>query len=135
MDHRQAETLAADFFQPFFTALKTGDLKALKSSMSPEMYQRYRVLLEENQEYSRFLRKYYHDTRLSIGNIEVIDDHIDVELILERPHGKAGSVHVKLVHPSAGIDLNDSEMVEYTSDESIKMPEAIDDAAGWQIDR
>jgi hypothetical protein len=56
-------------FLPFVEALKTGNVQVLKSLLSEEMYSEYRVLLEENKEYPRFLKRYYQGAEIQLENI------------------------------------------------------------------
>jgi hypothetical protein len=56
-------------FLPFIDALKTGNVQVLKSLLSEEMYREYRVLLEENKEYPRFLESYYQGAEIKLENI------------------------------------------------------------------
>jgi hypothetical protein len=56
-------------FLPFIDALKTGNVRVLKSLLSEEMYREYRVLLEENKEYPRFLERYYEGAEIQLENI------------------------------------------------------------------
>ena len=45
--------------QPFFTALKNGDVNTIKDYLSKDSFSSYQVLLEKNKGYADFLRKYY----------------------------------------------------------------------------
>lgn len=56
-------------FLPFIDALKTGNVRVLKSLLSEEMYREYRVLLEENKEYPHFLERYYQGAEIKLENI------------------------------------------------------------------
>ena len=56
-------------FLPFIDALKTGNVQVLKSLLSEEMYREYRVLLEENKEYPRFLEGYYQGAEIKLEQI------------------------------------------------------------------
>ena len=56
-------------FLPFIDALKTGNVQVLKSLLSEEMYREYRVLLEENKEYPRFLESYYQGAEIKLEQI------------------------------------------------------------------
>jgi hypothetical protein len=56
-------------FLPFIDALKTGNVQVIKSLLSEERYREYRVLLEENKEYPRFLERYYQGAEIKLENI------------------------------------------------------------------
>jgi hypothetical protein len=60
---------AGRVFLHFVDALKKGNVRVLKSLLSEEMYSEYRVLLEENKEYPRFLERYYEGTDVQLENI------------------------------------------------------------------
>ena len=46
-------------------ALKSGDVEELKSLLGGRLYEKRRALLEENTEYSDWLRRYYADASFS----------------------------------------------------------------------
>ncbi len=56
-------------FLRFVDALKKGNVLVIKSLLSEAMYREYRVLLEENKEYPRFLERYYQGTEIQLENI------------------------------------------------------------------
>jgi len=53
-------------FLSFIDALKTGNVRVLKGLLSEEMYREYRVLLEENKEYPKFLENYYGGAEIQL---------------------------------------------------------------------
>ncbi len=56
-------------FLDYVDALKTGNVQVLKGLLSEEMYREYRVLLEENKDYPRFLERYYQGAEIQLENI------------------------------------------------------------------
>lgn len=59
IDPQTRSDLQDTMFLPLFAALQSGDLLAIKTYMHDSMYQRYRVLIEQNSEYGQYLRDYY----------------------------------------------------------------------------
>jgi len=59
----------SQIFRPFIDALKAGNVQVLRRLLSEEMYREYRVLLEENKEYPRFLKRYYEGADIQLENI------------------------------------------------------------------
>ena len=76
-----------DAILPFFTALKNGDINAIKQYISPEMHARYKRLLEDNKEYPKFLRDYYRDARFSMEGATTTDNQVMVDVMIEFPDG------------------------------------------------
>jgi hypothetical protein len=59
------------------TALRTGDVTGLKSTLGGDAYREYKTLLEQNTEYPDFLRDYYKGASFQIGEITPgIDDDV-----------------------------------------------------------
>lgn len=54
---------------PFFQALKAGNMEVIKQYVTGDLYYQKRVLLEENKEYGNFLKKIYRDARFDVLNI------------------------------------------------------------------
>ncbi len=52
----------------YFDALKSGNVEAIKSSVAGEFYQEQKVLLEENAQYSTFLKKNYTNAWFRLEN-------------------------------------------------------------------
>jgi hypothetical protein len=53
----------------YFDALKTGNIEGIKNSVAGEFYEDQRILLEENAQYSAFLRKNFANASFRLGNI------------------------------------------------------------------
>ena len=86
-------------------ALKSGDVEEIKNLLGGRLYEKRRVLLEENTEYSDWLKQYYAgasfsfptgvtsssdqfpgkqvDVELHLGNVETVTTH----LLLQSPTG------------------------------------------------
>jgi len=76
----------------FFEASKAGDIETIKQVTDGSFYNRRRVLLEENEEYSMFLRDYYQGAQLRLGKITM------------KPDGTVGVVNMTIRFPSGAID-------------------------------
>ena len=69
----------------YFTALKEGDTGAIKNLLTDDYYLKKRVLLENNLNYSEFLRKYYNgmEFRILSSVQNSAQAHVDVEQNLQ----------------------------------------------------
>lgn len=76
-----------DAVLPFFAALKHGDIIAIKQYISPEMYKRYKRLLEDNKDYPQFLRDYYQDAKFHMERTNKMDDRVVFDVVIEFPDG------------------------------------------------
>ena len=68
----------------YLEALKSGDTLVLKSHIGGRLYQNRKVLLEDNAQYSEFLRKFYEGSRFRILAVVTdeknqINKFVDVE--------------------------------------------------------
>jgi hypothetical protein len=86
---------------PFFNALKNGNIEIIKKHLSPELYSKYRVLLEENMEYAEFLRDYYKDIHLEIVNAKAASrgEGIVFAVSFERGNRLVGTYNLILSKP------------------------------------
>lgn len=55
-------------------ALKQGDIKTIKDSITGEMYKKRKVLLEQNEYYSEFLIKAYQEAEFQIIDTTIKDN-------------------------------------------------------------
>lgn len=55
---------------PFFSAMKNGEVEKIKNYISGEMFEKNRVLLEQNREYPDFLKKFYDGVQFKV--VEVV---------------------------------------------------------------
>ncbi len=74
---------------PYFNALKDGNVGAIKQYISGRLYQKYKVLLEQNTEYPAYLRNYYQGAEFRIGKAVMIDNDVIVEVTSEYPNGRS----------------------------------------------
>lgn len=87
-------------------ALKSGDVEELKSLLGGRLYEKRRVLLEENAEYSDWLKQYYAGASFSFPTGVTSSDqypgkHVNVDIHLG--NGETVATHL-LLQSSAGSD-------------------------------
>jgi hypothetical protein len=95
---------------PYFSALKDGDVGAIKKYIAGNLYEKYKVLLEQNEEYPAYLRKYYQGVEFQTGEAVMIDNDVIVEIVSEFPDGRRNQGRLILSKDSQGTpaDLNGS---------------------------
>jgi hypothetical protein len=76
---------------PFLEALKNGDVDLIKQYIAGDMYESRKILLEQNEEYPEFLRKYYEGVQFYIDNAHGSGDYVLVYISIEYPNGDSGS--------------------------------------------
>lgn len=95
------EVVVTNIVLPFLDALKKGDVDLIKHIIAGEIYEKKRVLLEENEEYPEFLRNYYHDVEFYIEKTAESGDYIVVHVLIEFSNGEEGNVKIFV-----GKDIN-----------------------------
>ncbi len=88
---------------PFFTALKNGDINAIKRYVSSEMYMKYKRLLEDNKEYPKFLRDYYRGAKFRMERTTRIDNHAVVDVMIEFPDGRRSIKKMRVLKKRSGL--------------------------------
>ncbi len=81
---------------PFCWALKAGDVTSIKQYLSGNMYEKNKVLLEQNKEYPEFLRNYYRGAGFRVVKAEKIDNKIivDVDIEFSNSDRRPGKLHL-----------------------------------------
>lgn len=102
--------------QPFFAALKNGDVKKIKDYLSEDFYNSYQVLLEKNKGYPKFLRDYYREAKFDPITVVQLDDTV--------------IVNVEIVFPDGTISYMDLNLKNSVHEESENSNERT-----WKIDR
>lgn len=64
----------------YFIALQEGDIKEIKNLLAHDYYQKKSVLLENNKNYSEFLKKYHMSTEFRVLNFVQNGTHASVEV-------------------------------------------------------
>jgi hypothetical protein len=74
----------------YLTALKNGDIQVIKDSIAGEIYNKSKVLLEQNKSYSEFLKKTYWKAKFQIKETTFDNNNVlvKVESKLEREKTK-----------------------------------------------
>jgi hypothetical protein len=99
------EKLANEVINPYFTALREGNVNEIKKYLSEEMYEKNKVLFEQNKEYPTFLQKYYLGTEFSVERAEMIDGVTIVNVLIEFSNGDSSTSRLKL-HKNRDNDGN-----------------------------
>ena len=111
---KRCEVVISDIVLPFLDALKNGDLDSIKHYIAGDIYENKRVLLEKNEEYSEFLKNYYHGVEFYIEKAVESGNYIVVHVLIEFSNGDEGNARLYL-----GKDVN-------------KVPGALEGAT-WKI--
>jgi hypothetical protein len=104
LTHPQVVSIQQNVLLPFFEGLTNGDVTLVKKHMSRDLYEKNRVLLDENLEYPAFLREYYKDIFFRVVKAEressgtSIVFHVSFDVM-----GDEGSIHeLKLSKEKSG---------------------------------
>jgi hypothetical protein len=97
---------ATDIVVRVFKALKKGDIQTIRHYMSPELYEQYRVLFEQNTEYPAFLRKYYQGTELRIKKVAKVRGHTQVQTAIDFPTGASCESKILLMKKNADLKIH-----------------------------
>ena len=133
ISENKARDISIEFLEPFFMALKSGDIEAIKMYMSDNMYKKYEVLLEKNKAYPKFLQKIYQNARFSITDINIVDDQIDVMIRVEYKDGKVSYHNLSLLQPYTGFDFDEPWVLEYLDIEPLTLPDGVSDPKVWKV--
>jgi hypothetical protein len=82
--------------QPFFTALKNGNVLIIKDYLSEDFYSSYQTLLERNEGYPQFLRDYYRGVEFYPINAVQKDDTVEVNVEITSPDGTISHMELNL---------------------------------------
>ena len=101
-----------DTVERYTQALQSGDVEAIKNLLGGRLYKKRRVLLEENTEYSDWLKQYYAGASFSYPNgvtseAGTADKQVEVETRL----GSGERVRIRLVLQSAP-DTDEWQIIE-----------------------
>jgi hypothetical protein len=100
---------------PYCKALRDGDVSSIKQYLSEDMYEKNRVLLEQNTEYPEFLRKYYQGARFKVVKAEEVDDNIIVNVEFEYPDGRLNYGKLRLGKDNQEVYGSDSwKIIEFS---------------------
>ena len=86
------QKITIETLNPYFEALKNGDVNSIKMLISGRMYEKYKVLLEKNKDYPQFLRDYYWGAEFRVEKVERVGRDISVSVAIKFPdHGTSNS--------------------------------------------
>jgi len=92
-------------YTSLFDALRGGDLRTIQLYLLPEEYAQYKVLLEQNKEYSAFLRNFYAGANLRVGQVDSVasaDNEVIGEFIVDFPGRETLNTRMRLNRDKAG---------------------------------
>jgi uncharacterized membrane protein YvbJ len=72
----------------YFQALKNGDVGTIKELIAGELYEKRKVLLEQNENYSEFLKKNYQYFEVEITGTTINDNDAQINAEVNSPDGK-----------------------------------------------
>lgn len=72
----------------YFQALKNGDVRTIKDLITGNLYEKRKVLLEQNENYSEFLKKLYQYTEFQINETTIKDSNAKINVEVNSPDGK-----------------------------------------------
>lgn len=85
VDPVMLEEIKSKTLRPFFNALKSGNVELIKQHFSGQMYEEYRLLLEENKGYPDLLRAYYKEAIFSVERGVTSGNRIIIDFSIELP--------------------------------------------------
>jgi hypothetical protein len=114
----QVMNIQEQVLMPFFNALKSGNIEIIKKHISPELYARYRVLLDENRQYPQFLRDYYKDISFRVVKAKAASqvEGIVFAVSMDRGQRFAGTYNLMLSKPKNAYSRSDVWIIEEFGD-------------------
>jgi len=95
-----------------FEALREGDTTTLRHLFAGEMYQKYKVLLENNEGYPDFLRTYYKGAAFEITKVVPHSDGFLAKFSIIHQTGKKEDVEILLARKVVATDnMHDNFLV------------------------
>jgi ABC-type transporter MlaC component len=86
----------------YFQALKNGDVAAIKGSITGDMYNKRKVLLEQNKSYPEYLRNAYQGAECQIKEVTIKGNDAVVSVEVTFPDRKAKFI-LYLTRDDSGI--------------------------------
>ena len=72
---------------PLFTALKDGDVEAIKDCFSSKKCEKHKDLLDQGEDYSNFLKDFYRNADFLVKRITREKETTFVDIIIYFPNG------------------------------------------------
>jgi hypothetical protein len=98
---------------PFFAALKAGDVTTLKAMIDGEMYNNNKILIEQNKQYPDFLRNHYGGAVFRVIKAAHINGNVMVEVKIEYASGDQGVYRWWLLKVSGKSEGSDSQINQW----------------------
>ena len=92
----KAKKILSQTVMPFFEALTSGDVEAIKSCIGGGLALRMKSLLQENREYPEILRNYYADSVLHVGAVYKKAGNVVVDVEIDFPDGEKRIFEIRL---------------------------------------
>ena len=71
----------------YFQALKAGDVKSIKNLITGELFDKRKVLLEQNENYPEFLKRHYQGAEFQIKAASIKDNNAQINVEVNFPDG------------------------------------------------
>ena len=88
--------------EQYILALKNGKIEAVKYLLSDKFYKKRKVLLENNPNYSEFLRKFYEDSEFRIMKTVQKNEQVYVDIEQTRKDGSSNMITLILHEDKPG---------------------------------
>jgi hypothetical protein len=89
---------------PYLNALKTGDVQTIIAYSGGDMYERYKVLLEQNSTYPQVLRDHYKDAEFQLGQVFQDGDDLITEVIITFASGSQAIQKLRIAKAAVESD-------------------------------
>lgn len=81
----QLDEIENKALRPFFNALRSGNVEAIKRYLGGKKYEESRFLSNEDKGYADMLKEHYKDAAFSVERAISVDDQIVVDVVIEFP--------------------------------------------------
>jgi hypothetical protein len=98
-------------FQPLFSAMKNGEVEKIKNYISGEMFERNRVLLEQNREYPDFLREFYDGAQFKVVEAVRNGDIVLANIRVIFQDGYESEIRLQLHRDRSGLSGRESDFI------------------------
>jgi hypothetical protein len=88
--------IRSETFVPLFRAMQSGDVVTIAQYFGEREYERYRVLLEQNQAYSQYLCSYYADTVFTLDKVTNVGNEYVAEVLIRWRDGRSSVVALRI---------------------------------------
>ena len=96
LDEADLLDIQNNVLQPFFAALKNGDVNTIKDYLSEDSFSSYQLLLKKNKGYADFLRKYYKGAKFRPITAVHLGDTVAVNIEIIFANGTTSNMDLSL---------------------------------------